>query len=62
MATRLDRLLEKIDPTNMMNDIERSVDNVITNYRGYNNTVENYEEYKQCLIDFVGRGWIQKPP
>jgi len=39
----------------MMNDIEKSVDNVISNYQGYNNTVENYEEYKQCLINFVGR-------
>jgi len=53
MATKLTQLLNKIDYTNLFEADERRVERILTHYRSERNTIENHNELKKCLIEFV---------
>lgn len=55
MATKLKQLLEKIDNQNLFDDDARRVERVLSEYESTKNTVENYTEFKKCLIEFVSK-------
>jgi hypothetical protein len=55
MATKLQQLLDKIDYQNLFESNERRVERILAEYRSERNTVEDYDEFKKCLIDFVSR-------
>ena len=50
MATKLERLLEKIDPKNTIDKIERSLNHAVSTYRRDKNTVDSWDECKPCLV------------
>ena len=49
MATKLERLLEQIDPKNSIDDIEKRVNHAVATYRYAKNTVDSWEECEPCL-------------
>jgi hypothetical protein len=55
MATKLKLLLEKIDYQNLFEADERRVERILAEYRSERNTIDDYDEFKKCLIDFVSR-------
>jgi hypothetical protein len=54
MATKLKQLIDKIDYKNLFDADARRVERVLAQYGSARNTVENYDEFKKCLIEFVG--------
>lgn len=55
MATKLQQLLDKIDYKNLFEADKRRVERVLSQYRSKRNTVENHDEFKKCLVEFVGQ-------
>lgn len=55
MASKLKQLLDKIDYKNLFAADEIRVERILTEYRSKRNTVEDYDEFKKCLVDFVSR-------
>jgi hypothetical protein len=55
MRSNLKQLLEKIDYRNLFEEDQRRVDHVLTRYRSVKNTIGNYNEFQDCLINFVSQ-------
>jgi len=53
MESKLDRLLNRIDPTRTTEDIERSVDNAINSFRIPGGRVESWAEFRDCVSGFL---------
>jgi len=53
MATKLDRLLEKIDPVRTFDEVSADVDGAVNSYAIRRATIEDWEEYEEFLADFL---------
>ena len=53
MATKLEILLEQIDPVNTIDKEEKRLNQAIESFNRGRNTVQSWEEFDQCLADFV---------
>jgi len=49
MATKLERLLEQIDPKNTIDDIEKKINHSVATYHYPKNSVDSWEECEPCL-------------
>ena len=56
MSTKLEQLLEKIDPKNTIDVSEKRINNVIASIQRSSNTVSSFEEYQDCLAEIVQVG------
>jgi hypothetical protein len=45
----------QIDYQNLFESNERRVERILAKYKSERNTVEDYDEFKKCLINFVGK-------
>ena len=52
MSTKLDRLLESIDPSRTLDKVSAAVDRAINSYAMSRTTIEDWDEYKNFLADF----------
>ena len=55
MNSKLKQLLEKIDYKNLFEASERRVEKILAEYRSEKNTIENFDEFKECLIEFISK-------
>lgn len=53
MATKLDRLLEKIDPERTFDKVSADVDGAVNSYSMGWASIENWEQYEEFLADFL---------
>lgn len=53
MATKLDRLLEKIDPIHTLDEVSADVDSAVNSYAMRRATIEDWGEYEEFLADFL---------
>jgi len=53
MPTKLEKLLEEIDPKQTIDIIEKRIEKALSNYHRDKNTVDSWEEYEKCLADFT---------
>lgn len=53
MPTKLDKLLDDIDPSKTIDVVENRINMALSEYYRRKNTVESWEEYIECLADFV---------
>ena len=51
MPTKLEKLLEKIDPAKIIDPVENRIFKSIPKIYRDKNTVENFEEFKECLAE-----------
>ena len=52
MATKLEILLEKIDPVNTIDKYEKRLNQALNDYRRENNIVESWDEFEEVLVGF----------
>lgn len=52
MTTRLDRLLESIDPSRTIDQVSAAVDRAVNSYTMSRTNIRNWNEYEKCLADF----------
>ncbi len=53
MATKLDRLLEQIDPSRTIDIVEQRINQALAGYFQSGNTVSTWDEYRECLAEFM---------
>jgi len=53
MATKLEKLLEEIDPSRTIDKAEMRINDALAHYRLENNTVDSWEEHKIYLAEMV---------
>ena len=53
MKTRLDRLLEQIDPCRVMNEVSLRVDDAINRFAFTEGSINDYDRFEQVLSTFV---------
>ena len=53
MATKLEKLLEEIDPSRTIDKVEMRINDALAHYRLEKNTVDSWEEHKICLAEMV---------
>ena len=53
MATKLEKLLEEIDPSRTIDKAETRINDALAHYRLEKNTVTSWEEHKICLAEMV---------
>jgi len=53
MATKLDILLEQIAPSKIIDEVHRKVDNAVNSFPARKGIIENFDEFKKCLIQFA---------
>jgi len=56
MATKLEKLLEEIDPSGTIDKVERRISDALSGYHREQNTVDSWEEHKTCLAEMVQIG------
>lgn len=52
MATKLDRLLESINPARTIDKVSADVDRAVNSFAKRRATIDNWNEYEACLSDF----------
>ena len=52
MTTKLDRLLESIDPSRTIDQVSAAVDRAVNSYTMSRTNIRNWNEYEKCLADF----------
>jgi len=52
MTTKLDKLLERIDPSRTIDNVSADVDQAINNFSKPRSTIGDLDEYRQFLADF----------
>ena len=53
MATKLERLLEDLDPRRVMEEVAARVDVAVNTFAAISARIVDWGSFKQCLIDFV---------
>jgi hypothetical protein len=53
MASKLEKLLQDIDPSRTIDVVEKRINHALANYRREKNTVDSWEEYQEYLAKFV---------
>jgi hypothetical protein len=53
MKTRLDELLQTIDPSRTIDVVEQRINQALSGYYRGENTVETWDEYQRCLAEFL---------
>jgi len=51
MATKLDKILDEIDPSRTIDDVENLINNAFASYYREKNTVDSWNEIEPCLAD-----------
>jgi len=57
MDEKLRNLLENIDPRKTLDEVENDIMNALNNFNITKNRIDNYDEFKDCLIDFTRSAW-----
>jgi hypothetical protein len=52
MTTRLDRLLESIDPSRTIDQVSADVDRAVNSFTISRTNIRDWNEYEKCLADF----------
>lgn len=52
MSTKLDRLLESIDPTRTYDQVSARIDQAVNSFAMQRSTIDNWDEYEQFFADF----------
>jgi len=50
--TRLDVLLESIDPTRTLDEVSSRVDNAMNSFHAFTTTIQKWDDFKHLLTDF----------
>ncbi len=53
MSSKLDRLLDEIHPSRNIDVVEANINRAMAGYYRSSNTVSSWEEYQECLAEFV---------
>jgi hypothetical protein len=54
MPTKLDRLLQSIDPRRTLDEVSARVDRAVNTFATRGGTIEDWDEYENLLADFYG--------
>jgi len=58
MSTKLDRLLESIDPSRTLDPVAADVDRAVNSFSVSQGTIDDWDEYENLITDFFGH--VQK--